>query len=267
MLQKKALTKRVIHKVNKPSALLRIEQSDGKADIYHTAWCVIGPPGIGKSTLFSGFENVLFLVTSAKEVNRLKVPYIVIDSWEKMLDTTDELLNNREKYPYKFIAVDFIDAVWTMCAIAVCEKLGVPHYTDAQWGKGSDTLDNYFKKWLTQLVASDYGLLLVSHVNQKDVMQQGGSVTKTVCTLPARARAVIFPLINVIGCMEYKTIKQNTSTGKIELVKKRIIQFEGTEYIEAKDRDAVLPNEIILKKDPRENFLMFRDYYEGRRGK
>jgi hypothetical protein len=261
MLQKKSLTKKII----KPSSSLNVKVSDGKADIYHTSWVVMGPPGIGKSTLFSGFEDCLFLCISEKEVRRLRVPYVHITTWEQMLETTDELINNREKYPYKFIVIDFIDAVWTMCAIATCEKLGVSHYTDAQYGKGSDTLDNYFKKWVTQLIASDYGVMFVSHVNQKDVLGAGGVTTKTVCTLPNRARNLLFPLINVIGCMEYRTIKQVVQDGKIAFVKKRIIMFEGTDYVEAKDRDGVLPKEIVLMNDSNKNFEIFKEYYDGKR--
>jgi hypothetical protein len=269
MLQKKPLMKKPM--VSRPANSssgggLNIQQSEGKISIYKTAWCVIGPPGVGKSTLFSGFDSVLYLVTSEKEVGRLKVPYILIDSWEKMLSVTDELIDNRSKYPYKFVVVDFIDAVWTMCAIATCEKLGVAHYTDAQWGKGSDTLDNYFKKWVTKFIASDYGFMCISHVNQKDVMQQGGTITKTICTLPNRARMVLFPLLNVVGTIEYKQVKEKSSVpGKIAFVKKRVIRFEGTEYVEAKDRDNCLPSELILSKDPKLNFQTFKEYYEGKR--
>ena len=247
---------------------LQIQQSEGIVSIYKTAWCIIGPPGVGKTTLASGFEGALHLVTSEKEVGRLRVPYILVDSWQKLLDITDELINNRQKYnEYRFLVVDFVDAVWTMCSIATCEKLGVAHYTDAQWGKGSDTLDNYFKKWVTQLIASDYGIIFISHVNQKEVMVQGGNVSKTICTLPPRARLVLFPLINVIGCMEYKTVKVPIDNGKIALQRQRVIIFEATEYVEAKDRDGVLPREIPLVKDPKVNFQMFREYYDGKRKK
>lgn len=270
LVQKKPLVGKNKKTVSRPiSSGLNIQQSEGKASIYRTAWCVIGPPGVGKSTLFSGFEGCLYLVTSEKEVGRLKVPYILIDSWENMLEVTDELINNRQKYSqFKFVVIDFIDAVWTMCAIATCQKLGVSHYTDAQWGKGSDTLDNYFKKWVTSFIASDYGFMCISHVNQKDVIQPGGSITKTICTLPNRARMVLFPLLNVIGCIEYKTVKEMIpNSGKIGLVRKRVMIFEATEYVEAKDRDGVLPSEIILLKDPKKNFEVFKEYYEGKRVK
>ena len=59
---------------------------------------MIGPPGVGKTTLASGFEGNLFLCTSAKELSRLTTDYILIDTWETMLETTDELINNRENY-------------------------------------------------------------------------------------------------------------------------------------------------------------------------
>lgn len=250
------------------SNALEIQQSTGQVSIYNTSWVILGLPKIGKSTLGSGFDGVLYLCTSEKEVGSLKVPYLLINSWEKLLAVTDELLNNREKYSeYKFLVIDFVDAVWTLCVIAVCEKLGVAHQTDAQWGKGSDTIDTYFKKWVTTLVASNYGVLFISHVVQKDIMQLGGAVTKTICSLPPRARNILFPLINVIACMDYKTVPIPQSNGKTALVKKRVISFEGTEYVEAGDRDGVLPKEIILSSDPKANFEVFKDYYEGRRVK
>jgi hypothetical protein len=225
---------------------------------------VIGPPGVGKSTLFSGFDGVLYLVTSEKELTRLKVPYILVDSWDKVLEATNELITNRQKYSqYKFLVFDFIDAIWTQCVIATCEKLGVDHTSDAGYGKGVDMVDQTFKKWITRLIASDYGIMFISHVQQKDVMQPGGVVTKTLCTLPQRARMIIFPLINVIGCMEYKTVKTQLPNGKTDYVQKRVILFEATDYVEAKDRDGVLPSEIVLSKDPKKNFETFKKYYEA----
>lgn len=243
---------------------LDIQQSTGKVSIYETTWLLIGLPGIGKSTLGSGFEGALVLCTSKKEVGSLVVPFLLIDSWEKILEITDELINNRQKYSqYKFLVIDFIDAAFTMCIAAVCEKLGVSHQSDAAYGKGTDTIDGVFKRWITALVASDYGIVFISHVNQKDVIVAGGTVTKTICSLPVRARMVLFPLVNVIGCMEYRNMKQlNTVSGKAEIAKKRVISFEGNEYIESKDRDGVLPAEMILVKDGRENFNKFKSFYE-----
>lgn len=267
MILKRPMNRPVI---NKPvSRGLEIEQSTGQVSIYNTTWLLIGLPGIGKSTLGSGFEGALVLCTSRKEVGSLVVPFLLIDSWEKIQDITDELVNNRQKYSqYKFLVIDFIDAAWTLCVAAVCEKLGVPHQSDAAYGKGTDTIDGYFKRWITTLVASDYGIVFISHVNQKDVIVQGGTVTKTICSLPVRARMILFPLVNVIGCIDYKTIKQlNTQSGKSEIVKRRVISFEGNEYIEAKDRDGILPTEIVLAKDAKKNFEVFKDYYEGRRKK
>lgn len=257
-----------VKRPNVTSNALEIQHSTGKASIYKTAWVIIGLPKIGKSTFASGFDGVLFLCTSAKEVGSLTVPFVLIDSWAKLMEVTDELINNREKYnEYKFIAIDFLDAVWTLCVTAVCDKLGVSHTSEAAYGKGVDTVDTYFKRWITTLIASDYSILFVSHVNQKDVIVSGGTVTKTICSLPVRARMIVFPLVNVIGCMEYKTVQVPNPTGKIALVRKRIISFEGNEYVEAGDRDGVLPKELVLLNDPKANFELIKDYYEGRRVK
>lgn len=244
---------------------MEIRISDGVPDIYHTSWVVMGPPGVGKSTLFSGFPDVLFLVTSEKEVKRLRVPYILINSWDKMEAMTNELIRNRNtRYKeYKFIAIDFIDAVWTLCVSAVCDKYKIDHLTDAGYGKGVDTADKFFRDWFTKLIASDYGVLVVSHVVSKDIFSVGGVITKQVCTLKERVRNIIFPLVNVIGCMGYKTIKEvsKKDPNKTVLVRRRIIMFEETDYVEAKDRDGVLPSELVLSTDPKSNFNMFLEYY------
>ena len=263
ILQKRPLVKKPM--INRPvSKGLDIQHSTGQVSIFKTTWMIMGLPGSGKSTLASGFEGCLFLCTSEKEVGSLKVPYLLIDSWEKVLSIADELINNRPKYSeYKFLVIDFVDALWTMAAIAVCEKLGVAHQTDTQWGKGSDTLDNYFKKFITSLIASDYGIIFISHVIQKEVVTTGGMVTKTICSLPQRARNLLLPLINVIGCIDFKSIKQlNVTTGKTEIIRKRVISFSGSEYIEAKDRDGVLPAEMILVKDSKKNFELIKSYYD-----
>ena len=238
-------------------------------NIYNTAWCIIGPPGVGKTTLASGFEGVLYLCTSEKELSRLTTDYILIDSWERALDTVDELVNNRQKYEqYKFLVIDFTDAIWEMCRVASNEKLKVVHESDAQWGKGSGMIRAFFKQWVNKLIASAYGVIFISHVTEVDSFSSSGTVKKTVCTLHKNAREILFPLINVLGCIEYQSVKGiNAVTGKPEIQQKRVMVFEATEYVEAKDRDGIFPSKLTLFKDPKKNFEMFKDYYEGKRVK
>ena len=247
---------------------LQIQRSSGQVNIYNSAWCIIGPPGVGKTTLASGFDGNLFLCTSEKELSRLTTDYILIDTWEKVLETTDELINNRQSYEqYKFLTIDFTDAVWEMCRIASNEKLKVVHETDASYGKGSGMIKSFFREWINKLVASGYGVIFISHVTEVDSFSSGGMVKKTVCTLHKNAREVLFPLINVLGCIEYRTVKEVNALGKPVIVRKRVLVFEATEYVEAKDRDGIFPSELVLVKDPIKNFEMFQDYYDGRRVK
>lgn len=228
---------------------------------------MIGPPGVGKTTLASGFDSVLYLCTSEKELSRLTVDYLLIDSWERVLEVTDDIINNPEKYAqYKFLAIDFLDAVWEMCRIASNIKNKVQHESDASYGKGSSTIKSFFRQWVNTLIASPYGVIFISHVTDVDSFSSGGNIKKTICTLNKNAREILFPLINVLGCIEYRTVRGvNAATGKPEIQRKRVITFEATEYVEAKDRDGIFPSELMLYKDPKRNFEMFKDYYEGRR--
>ena len=243
---------------------LQIQQSSGQVNIYHSAWCIIGPPGVGKTTLASGFDGNLFLCTSEKELSRLTTDYILIDTWEKVLETTDELINNRQSYEqYKFLTIDFTDAVWELCRIASNQKLKVVHETDASYGKGSGMIKSFFREWVNKLVASGYGLIFISHVTEVDSFSSGGMVKKTVCTLHKNAREILFPLINILGCIEYRSVKEMSTLGKPQIVRKRVMTFQATEYVEAKDRDNVFPDELVLFKDQVKNFQMFKEYYTG----
>lgn len=247
---------------------MKIEYSGGEVGIEETGFFFFGPPKIGKSTLASGFENCFFLVTSKKEVAKLKVPFSLIDDWKKTLEATDELTkSSTHKKKYKYVVVDFVDQAFVNCSRSVCTKLKVDHASEAGYGKGVDMIDFEFKKWINQLMSSSYGIIFISHVTTKEVIKPSGSCIKTMCTLPDRARKIILPLVSVIGYIDFESQKVFDEVGKVRYKQKRVISFEPTEWLEAGDRDGYLPNKLILPDSPKECYAMFKDYYEGRRKK
>jgi len=247
---------------------VRIEVSSGKVDLEKSAFFFFGPPKIGKSTTASGWRNCIFLCTSKKEVKRLKVPYILVNTHDKLKEAITYLIDNRDRLSHKTIVLDFIDAMWTNCVTHVCKKLRIDHPSEAGYGKGVDMIDLEFKKTMTQLIGSEFGCVFISHLQIKEIQTMQGTVTKTISTLPDRARKIIIPLVSVIGCIDFKTIKiKDEVTGKIKFTKKRVISFEPSEFLEAGDRDGYLPPEIPCFSDPKRTYELIEDYYTGRKKK
>jgi len=250
---------------------IEIRESDGDVDVEKNAWFFFGPPKIGKTTLASGWPNCIFLVTSEKEVKRLKVPYILVNTHKKLVAAVDELVDNRRKYKdkYQTIVFDFVDAMYTNCQIHVCKKLGIDHQSEAAFGKGVDMIDNEFKKFVNKAIGSQYGCVFISHLILKDVTGFGGvTKTKAISTLPDRARRIIIPLVSVIGYIDFEEVKiKDPNTGKPKYVKRRMISFEASETLEAGDRDGLLPPKIQSFKDPSKTFELIESYYTGEKVK
>ena len=98
----------------------------------------------------------------------------------------------------------------------------------------------------------------------RDVITSGKVVTKTISTLPDRARKIILPLISNIGYISVESIKvKDRVTGKMKFVDRRCISFEPTEVLEAGNRDDVLPSVMPLPKDSKKSYQLFKDYYTG----
>lgn len=245
-----------------------LKQSEGNVNLEETAFFFFGPPKIGKSTTASGWPNCLFLCTSEKEVKKLKVPYILVNSHEKLRNAIDEITSGKFKNKYKGIKTlvfDFVDAMYTNCQVHVCKKLRIDHASEAGYGKGVDMIDFEFKKVFNKAINSRFGCVFISHFQTKEVSTMHGTVTKVVSTLPERARKIIIPLVSVIGFIDYETVKIKTEEGKTKYKKKRVITFEPSEFLEAGDRDGYLPSKIPCFKNAKKTYELIEDYYTGRK--
>jgi len=247
---------------------VEIYQSRGEVNLDESAFMYFGPPKIGKSTLASGYPNCVFLCTSKKEISRLKVPYILVNDHKKLMAAIDYLIENKKQLGYKVVVLDFIDAMYTNCETYVCKKLKIEHASEAGYGKGVGMIDSAFKKEVTKLIGSKFGVVIISHMQIKEVQTMNGIVPKTSTTLPDRARKIVIPLVSVIGYIDFETVKlKDEQTGKVQYKRHRIISFEPSEFLEAGDRDGYLPSKIQCFADPKKTYKLIEDYYTGRRQK
>ena len=247
---------------------VEIRSSKGEVDLHETAWMIFGPPKIGKSTFASGWPHSIYLVTSKKEISRIKSPYILVNTHKKLMAAIDYLIENKKSLGYKVIIFDFVDAMYMNCETYVCQKLKIEHPSEAGYGKGVGMIDKAFGKEINKMIGSGYGCIFISHMQIKEVQTIGGTVTKTTTSLPDRARKILIPLVSVIGYIDFESIKKkDEETGKVKFIQQRMISFEPSVFLEAGDRDGYLPSKIRCFADPKKTYELISDYYSRRRTK
>jgi len=247
---------------------VEIRHSKGEVSLHETAWMIFGPPKIGKSTFASGWPQTIYLVTSKKEISRIKSPYILVNTHKKLVAAIDYLLDNKKSLGYKIVVFDFVDAMYTNCETHVCQKLKIDHPSEAGYGKGVGMIDKAFGKGINKMIGSGYGCIFISHLQIKEMQTIGGTITKKITSLPERARKIIIPLVSVIGYIDFESIKKkDEGTGKVKFIQQRMISFEPSEFLEAGDRDGYLPNKIRCFEDPKKTYQLIADYYSGRKTK
>lgn len=248
-----------------------VAESPGVVKVEESAFFFFGDPKWGKTELSAGWPNTIHLVTSAKEISKLQVPYILVNTHAKFKRAVDELCSSkfRDKYKrHKTVVIDVLDTVYTNCEEYVAKEIfKVKHIKDIGYGKGEARVDTEFRNLLIKLVASRFGVVLISHNLPRDYTDiHGNSIQKNGCTLPKRIRTVVLRDMNVIGFCTFDMKKvADPATGKVTRVRRRVIEFKATEEVEAGDRDGYLPSKLVIqhgKMEYHKTYQKIEEYYE-----
>ncbi len=219
--------------------LLPTAKTPPKPNLADLTVLVYGPTKIGKSTWCSSAEGALFLSTEPG-LNSLEVFQVPIRSWDELLAACGELAEGN--HPYKTVIIDTVDNAFRMCADYVCRKFKVEHESDLGFGKGYALINNEFQRVLNKLAFMPYGLYLVSHSQETEIETRTGKYTKTVPTLPEKARKIVLGLVDMILYCDIETVAgpDNKTTHR------RVMRTKPSLYYEAGDRTGRLPDVIDL---------------------
>lgn len=211
--------------------MLPTEKTPPKNDIADLTVLIYGQSKIGKSTFCSHADSALFLATEPG-LNALNVFQIEIRSWKDLLSTLAEIKNG--KHEYKTIILDTVDNAYRMCSEYVCENNDVDHEADMPYGKGWAMVNAEFARVMTRIAFLPYGFYMISHSQETEVDSRTGKYTKTVPTLPDRARRIVLGMVDMILFCG------------IDDENKRIMRTKPDKHYDAGDRTGRLPETIDL---------------------
>ncbi len=228
-----------------------------------------GAPGSGKTTFGANIPHHYFM-RCQEGTAFLKHRGDSVNSWEMYLARLDQfealLVDPANVADYRTFVIDTVDDLFRLCTDYCARVHGFDHVSDLEFAKGYDMVRNEFHLGIARLcslpVLSQRKINVVFLCQSEDrevtVLKGTGKYRTKIklniqqSTLPKTGKKVIIPLVDIIGYIR--------ESGQPD---KRIIEFEGNETLEAKDRtQGKLPPRILIGKD--EGWKKITAYLEGR---
>lgn len=215
------------------------EKTKPTLDLSGLSILLYGIPKSGKSQFASNFPNALFFECEPG-LNSLEVFKVPTYSWPDFLEACR--LVAADKHPFKTIVIDTADNAFRFCTEHICQKYKVEYEGDVPHGKAWALVKNEWHRVLTRLASLPHGLVLISHAVDKTVQTRTGEYTKTIPTLPERARGVVMGLVDMILFVDIVAAKDE----KGNLIQRRVLHTRPHVNFEAGDRTGRMPETLAL---------------------
>ncbi len=199
-------------------------------------------PKLGKSTFASRFPEAIFFECEPG-LSHLEVFKVPTYTWDDFLAACK--LVAQGNHPFKTIVIDTVDNAFKFCSEHVCGKHNIEYEGDMGHGKGWALVKNEWHRVLTRLASLPYGLILISHAQDKTVETRTGEYTKTQPSLPDRARHVVLGLVDMILYCE--AVPRKDTSGNVTI--DRVMHTKPHPTYEAGDRTGRLPDNLPLDYD------------------
>jgi len=218
---------------------LPTETSKPSTDLSTKTILVYGPPKAGKSTFASHFPGAVFFECEPG-LGELEVYKVPTYTWADLL-AAGRLVAAGD-HAFKTVVIDTVDNAFKFCTDHICAKYGIEYEGDLPHGKGWAFVKNEWHRVLTKLASLPYGLVLISHAQDKQVETRTEKYTKTQPSLPDRARGVLLGLVDMILYCDMVTHRAEDGAPVIE----RVIRTKPHPAYEAGDRTSRLPETLAL---------------------
>ena len=200
---------------------------------------IYGKSKIGKSSWAAQAPDAIFLATEPG-LNALEVYQHPITTWSDFLEACAELAKG--EHEFKTVVIDTLDVLYRLCADHICQKRGIEHESDGSHGKIYGLIKNEIYRVLTKLAHLPYGLILISHSQDRDLETRTGSVTRSVPTLSESFRQIVIGLVDLILYCDVEVEQGENDTPKY----RRVIRTKPSPNYDAGDRFGCLPETMDL---------------------
>lgn len=160
-----------------------------------------------------------------------------VTSWSDFKKIIKQLKTEEAHRMYKNITVDTADIAYDLCEKYICAQNGVDSIKEVPYGQGWTQAKREFDECLRAITMMDYGLILISHSQDKTFTDENGNeYNQIVPTLSNGPRLIVDRMADILG---YAAPVQNEDGST-----KTILYMRGTPRFVAGSRFAYTPDSI-----------------------
>ena len=220
------------------NSLLDIKPHQVSRDLKGYSVFLYGSPKSGKTTTASRFPGALVL---AFEKGYSAIPGIMampINSWGEFKKALSELRDPAVKEKFQTVIIDTADIACQYCEKYICNRESTANANyetigDIPYGKGYKLAQNEFDECLRRVLQMDYGLVLISHDQDKTFTdEQGNEFNKIIPTLDPRYRLVCERTCDIIGYSRIVEVDGQSATKLFLRETPRLMAGSRFKYIE-----------------------------------
>lgn len=180
---------------------LPTEPTKPETELGRYSMLLYGLEKIGKTSLAAMFPDAFFLLCESG-AKALSLFGEKVHTWREFLGWLDSL--DAAPSRFKTVVVDTVDLAFKFCENAVCQRLGIEHPSEEEWGKGWGAVRNEFALAMLRLVNGPRGVVFISHATEKELKRKSGSSShRIIPTMPGQARGVLEPMVDIWAYYQY----------------------------------------------------------------
>lgn len=175
--------------------LLNLETTKIKPGLEGKIILLSGSEKCGKTTFCSQLPDSL-LIALEPGYNMLSgIQVKPCESWIEFKKIVRALKDEKLKEKFKFISIDTVGILWTLCAKFVCAQKNDPslEVSDFEIGIKQNACMEEFSNAIMDIAKNGYGLVMVSHIASKDVQNELGYRygNQVLADIPKRPRSFL----------------------------------------------------------------------------
>ena len=220
-------------------SLLGIKPSVVSRDLRGYSVMLYGDPKSGKTSTAVKFPKHLLLGFEKGWSAIAGVMAIPMNSWTDFKSVIRILKDPKAHEKYETIIIDTVDIAYDLCKKYICQQQEVDDIGDIPYGGGYNLVEKEFDESLRTITINDYGLVLISHAEDKTFTDENGKeYNQIVPTVDKRGRKICTRLCDIIGYSHGVVDEEGNNITRLYM--------RGTPRYVAGSRFKYTPDSIVL---------------------